>query len=304
MAKEKNEQVEQLPPEIPYYGILEKRPEFPGASRYRAPLNFELDGKEFSLVFDDGTQVKISLSADTIVYHEAGSKAESAHYECAKIDELTYFVNFEFEATSEVAELKPRTNIILVLDLEQQLVTKLRTRTKFDPKYPTLCDSDYTFGAIARGGSPLNEKRHGLTRDLVGKRIHWHYAPETEIIHVYYSTDYIRATFPAKPGTPPPPPEVMEELEKYPYDEKAFYIKIKENIYLVSATEQNMSKRGLPGNSMVFLMDTARVHDVGRSFGLNTQVDNLETPENYIFGAYGDFVYSDGVIEAKKNPYI
>jgi hypothetical protein len=299
MAKEKKEPGEparQLPPEIPYYGILEKRPVFPGASRYRAPLNFELDGKEFSLVFDDGTKVKIRLSADTIVYHEAGGNAESASYECAKIDELTYFVNFEFEA------IKPRTNIILVLDLEQQLVTKVRTRTKFDPKYPTLCDSDYTFGAIARGGSPLNEKRHGLTRDLVGKRIHWHYAPEIEIIHVYYCTDYIRAAFPAKPGAPPP--EVMEELERYPYDEKAFYIKIKENIYLVSATEQNMSKRGLPGNSMVFLMDTARVHDVGRSFGLNTQVDNLETPENYIFGAYGDFVYSDGVIEAKKNPYI
>jgi hypothetical protein len=39
---------------------------------------------------------------------------------------------------------------------------------------------------------------------------------------------------------------------------------------------------------------------VGRSFGHTGAAPNF-TPENYIFGAYGDFVFSDGLLEAKRN---
>jgi hypothetical protein len=89
-------------------------------------------------------------------------------------------------------------------------------------------------------------------------------------------------------------------LEKNPYDEPAWYVKIKENVYLVSVLEQNMARLGNGGNSLLFLIDAERVHDVGRSFGHAGQAPEF-VPENYIFGAYGDFMFSDGVLEAKRN---
>jgi hypothetical protein len=135
----------------------------------------------------------------------------------------------------------------------------------------------------------------------VGKRIHWHYSPELEIIHVYYNPHHQSVTFPEGKAWGDIPVDIWNAmLEANPYDEPAWYVKIKENVYLVSVIEQNMAKRGMGGNSLLFLIDAERVHDVGRSFGHTGQAPEF-LPENYIFGAYGDFVYSDGVIEAKRN---
>ena len=285
--------------EIPYFGLLEKRPVFEGMSRYRPPRNFELAGRQYRLILDSGQTATINFtSGDTLLWSETGAEAlpsGSAIYECAKIDEITYFVNFEFEG------YKPRVNITLVLDLEQNLFSRVRTWTRFDPKHPTLCDNEVVFGAIAMYGFPLNEKRHCFTTDLVGKRIHWHYSPELEIIHVYYNPHYMSVTFPEGYGWGGMPPDVWNAiLEANPYDEPAWFVKIKENIYLISCIEKNMALRGMGGNSLLFLLDAKRVHDVGRSFGHTGQAPEF-LPENYLFGAYGDWEYSDGAIEAKRN---
>jgi hypothetical protein len=142
----------------------------------------------------------------------------------------------------------------------------------------------------------------------VGRRIHWHYSPETEIIHVYYSPHNIRITFPpfpaaARSGPPPAPEDLPEDARDFmenSYEEPTVYIKIKRNIYVINSVEKHKAMRGLSGNSMLFLMDVERVHDVGRSFGHGG--DHV-TPENYLFGAYGDWAYSDGKIEAEKSRY-
>jgi hypothetical protein len=272
-------------------------------SRYRQPFNYELSGKKFRLAMDRDKDYFVNfLTGHYLEWGEFDQMPKKYYYECAKADESTYFVNWE------VTGAKPRAGFTLIVDLEQRLVTLCKTYTRFSERYPTLVDTDFDFGAIELEGFPLPRIRHGYTTDLVGKRILWNYSPEFCIIHVYYHPNYIRATFPPErlPAGPPPSPEAMEEWLNNPYDEKAAYIKIKKNIYLVSAIEQNMSKRGLPGNSLLFLMDVARVHDVGRSFGHtgNTQAGDGIAPENYMFAAYGDFVKSDGTVESTKNPYL
>lgn len=92
-------------------------------------------------------------------------------------------------------------------------------------------------------------------------------------------------------------------MKREPYDEPAHYIKIKPGLYLVSCQEKNMASRGRTGNSLLFLIDTRRVHDVGRSFGHAGSETGKVHPENYIFGAFGEFVPSDGVLESQPNPY-
>jgi hypothetical protein len=242
-SKDKQEAAVSAPQPIPYYGILPERPVYEGMGCYRAPLNFELAGREFKLVFDDNTGATLrGNSGDSLTWHEKGGEPRTEYYECAKIDELTYFVNFEFDG------LKPRTNITLVLDLEQNLVSKITTRTQFDPQFPILCDNNVVFGAIATPGLPLPAIRHSFTRDLIGKRIYWHYSPELEIIHVYYNEHRQCVTFPEGKGWGNVPVDEWNALlEAYPYDEPAWYVKIKERIYLVSVIEQNMVRRGWGG---------------------------------------------------------
>ena len=286
-----------------YYGILKQKPSFEGLSRYRQPFNYELAGKEFHLIMDLDTDYVVRFISGHILEWGAYKQIpQRCYYECAKADETTYFVNFELSG------VKPRTGLTVILDLEQRLVTLNKCYTDFSEKYPTLVDSDFDFGAIAIDGFPLPRIRHGYTADLVGKRIRWTYGPEFTIIHVYYSPYYVRGTFPpeALARLPPMTPEEAAAWAENPYDEKATYIKIKRNIYALSIIEQHMSKRGAPGNSLFFLMDLERVHDVGRSFGHrgNVGAGNKFEGENYMFAAYGDFVASDGTIEAQKNVYL
>jgi uncharacterized protein len=283
-----------------YYGILAKKPEFYGLSRYRPPFNFELAGRHFKLVMDREDDYFVNILDGHTLEWSTFARQPSAreYYECAKIDELTYFVNFELTGVA------PRTNLTLILDLEQRLVTFVRTYTGFNAKYPYLVESDFDFGAIDLPGFTLPQKRHSFTTDLVGKRALWSYGPRASLVHVYYSPNYIRATF--APGRKPPEPatpEEREDWEKHPYDEPAAYIKIKEGIYVISVLEQRRAFRGDTGNSLLFLMDMIRVHDVGRSFGHGPIRNGKAETENYLFAAYGDFVYSDGVLEARPSVY-
>ncbi|MDR1913600.1 MAG: molybdenum cofactor biosynthesis F family protein [Clostridiales bacterium] len=285
----------------PYYGIMPEEPVFEGMSQYRDPLNFELDGKKFRLVFDGGIEQEYFInfsSANTLTWGEFGEAGVIERYECAKLEDV-YFVNFEFTL------LKPRTNITLIIDLASRLVTMVKTITNFHKKYIYLCEAEFFFGYVDIPGQQVPAERHAYTKDLVGKRIHWHYNPSLEIIHVYYCENYCRVTFPPNTGWGDATPEEFNALlEREPYDEKASYIKIRDGLYLVSVLEQNMAKRGMTGNSLLFLIDTKRVHDVGRSFGHAGLQEGKVRPENYIFGAYGSFVYSDGVLESKPNIYL
>jgi putative NADH-flavin reductase len=286
--------------EIPYYGILPAAPVFEGLSTYREPFSFELAGQKLRLQMDNGDRYFVDfLSGNTLMMAPLGTPSQVEHYECLKGGEGVYFVNFELTG------IKPRTNLSLVIDVSERLVTLVKTVTDYDEKYPYLCDSEYFFGAIGEPGMSLPEKRHKFTTDLKGKRIHWHYSPTLEIIHVYYSTEYCRVTFPERTGWGDiNPTEWQDMLMREPYDEKAAYIKIKDGLYLVSVLEQNMSRRGMTGNSLLFLIDTVRVHDVGRSFGHAGLQEGKIRPENYLYSAFGDFVYSDGVLESKPNVYV
>jgi len=285
--------------ERPYYGIYEKAPEFEGMSQYRDPFNYELSGTVHRLAMDDGRRFVMELlDGHTLRWTEIGKPGTVEHYDCAKGGDEVYFINFEF------AERKPRTNYTLVLDVGERLVTLVETVTGYHPKFPYMTDSKYFFGAVEVPGYPLPTRRHKFTTDLLGKRIHWHYAPGIEIVHVYYATDYMRVTMPPNTGWAGADPKAWDELiEREPYDEPAAFIRIKPGLYLVSCMEKNMACRGWTGNSLIFLIDSRRVHDVGRSFGHAGMDKGQVHPENYIFGAFGEFVESDGKLEAMPNRY-
>ena len=282
---------EKTPHKDGYWGTELKAPKFEGISNYRPHLNYELTGQTFRLVMDTTDDITVQFLTRNRLEYRRGDRIWEENYECAKGAEMAYFVNFELTGVT------PRTNITLFLDTMTRLVTVVTTWTGLKPQYPTLCDDKFEFGAIDTGDLPLPKKRHRYTMDLVGKRIHWHYGPDFSIIHVYYHTNFCRGTFTPErlAKMPPPTPESRAAWKENPYDEKATYVKMREGLYAVSFVEQSMARSGRVGNSLLFMMNTDRLHDVGRSFGHSGQFGGTGyLPENYLFGAYGEWVTNDG----------
>ncbi|MBO4407386.1 MAG: MoaF N-terminal domain-containing protein, partial [Clostridia bacterium] len=162
---------------------------FEGMSIFRPPLCYELSGKEFTLVMDDGYDRKaVFADRKTLLFGKAEDEPESFACDCLKADRSTYFVNFE------VPGLTPRTGITLILDLEQSLVTMVTAHLGQDPKFPRMPAVEFLFGAIRREDGTVPTIRHGYTPDLVGRAIDWNYGT-FDVVHVYSSERYYRVAF-------------------------------------------------------------------------------------------------------------
>lgn len=257
-------------------------PKFEGISQYRGPMVYELAGKSFHLIMDHGEDFVLQfLTGEILAWSEWSKPLKWEKYDCLKADDTTYLVNFE------VADASPRTGMTIVLDLEQRLVTVVKAYQGTSRKYPNLVTNDIDFGAIQTPGMELPKKRHGYTTDLSGKRIFWNYGAFA-LTHVYTDSNYIRIG------------EGMGEIpESAAYDERCHYIKVKENIYLLSFLEDNLTYAGKTGNNMLILANTARLHDVGRSFGLGL----TGAPENYMFAAIGAWNYDKDGVEDRPSLY-
>ena len=263
-------------------------------SKWKSPFCFELAGQTFHLVMDDGHEYLLNfVSGEIVMWSERGEPARWEHYECLKGDETTYFINAEMHG------FKYRTGATLVLDTEQRLVTMLIATHGENPKHPFMVTQRFIFGAIKMDGEELPRKRHGYTMDMAGTRITWAYDERFVVTHVYYHPNYYRMGPMA--ASRQLTPEQIAAREKNPTDEPSTYIKIKENLYLFSFNEKtHFLREGGNGNDMTLLIDTARMHDVGRSFGLDGRT---RIPENYMFSAIGTWAESDGEIENKPSAY-
>lgn len=271
-------------------------------SVFRPPLVYELTGRKFTLVFDDGYDRSLVFKdRNTLSFGTAGEEKDYA-YECLKAGDRCYFVNFEDP------ELRPRLGISLVLDLVQDLVTMVLAHLYVNPKIPGMPSSDYVFGAIMREDGSVSGIRHGFTTDLMGKSISWNYG-YFDIAHVYATEHYYRVSFTARGlarayrgrpelrkggmgGRTPSPQDV--------YEDYLTPIKIRDRIYLVDLLETVKAKTQGHGNSILVVMNLDEMHDVGRSFGSNSEGGN----GNNTLGAFGVFHDASSVLEKKSTLYI
>ena len=91
-------------------------------------------------------------------------------------------------------------------------------------------------------------------------------------------------------------------------DEPADYVKIKEGMYIVSATEQNMekilgAKMGFRSDTLLFLDNWNRMYSVGRGYGTMTREGS---PDGEIFCMIGKYASKPEIEEhmfTDPNPY-
>ncbi len=279
--------------------------------QYCPPKCFELAGKSFKFILDRGEETGdflLDFIDETKVSFNGpnGKRTGEATYECRKADDWTYLVTF--------CLYDPRENYTFVIDKEQKLVTFLRCPLGENPYYPYLIESHWTFGYIfVEGEEHTDYRRHDFTDEVTGTGIKWVYGHELATVHVYYSSKWYRITYPKSAAKSEEQVQMNENLNGAVNalpgpDEPAFYIKIKEGMYLVSVTEQNMekilgAKMGFRSDTLCFLDNWNRMYSVGRGYGTSTMGDK----EGEIFVMIGKYGVPEEVDEhffTDPNPYL
>ena len=278
---------------------------YEGMSQFRPPLNFELVGKELTLVMDNGCDYQLKFTdRKTLLYGQDGKEAGTYRYDCLKAEDDTYFVNLEM-----TGDAVKNVNTF-ILDMEQSLVTWVSASMGVNPRLPKQPYTEIVFGAIKKEDGTIPTVRHGYTTDMIGKAIYWRYGT-LDVVHVYSSERYYRLIIPRMPERREPEPPLNEEQaaarramegfnKTYIYEEPSDYIKIKDGVYVFSMTEAMMNRRRGQGNNLLFLMNLNRMYDVGRSFGHNGEGN----PENYTYGAYGEFYDASELLAKPSTEYI
>ena len=261
---------------------------------YCNPRCFEQAGKEFRFIMDTGEEtgdIVLKFLDETKVEFSVqnGKRSGEATYECRKSDDWTYLVTY--------CLYDPRENHTFVIDKEQGLVTFLRCPLGENPYYPYLIDSHWTFGYIFEEDKEhTDRKRHGFTDEVSGTSVKWTYGHKLATVHVYYNSNWYRITYPrdkSKPDQPAPTENLnnaVTNLLPGP-DEPAFYVKIKEGMYFVSVTEQNMEKilgekMGFRSDTLCFLDNWNRMYSVGRGYGTATR-EGKDSEIFVMIGKYG-----------------
>jgi hypothetical protein len=287
---------------------------FYGYSQYRAPLNYELAGKFFHLIMDDGHDYKLRfLDGETLEWTVNDASRATDGYTCLKGDDTTYFVHVQPQA------LGGKVNHAWIIDLAQNLATLVVTEEGAIPASARLVRVTPVFGAIKQAGRPLDDRRHSFTDRMVGRHIIWHYSPSFSIQHIYHAPHLYRlplfdmATFSKrfedKAGNVTDPEDIARiakrqayyerTKELYPFcEEPCFHIRISENMNLFCFCEENETlldpEQAIGGGGLILLQDIERLTDVGLSYCLG---------EYYLVSACGEENFDGDPIDQVPSPY-
>ncbi len=275
--------------------------------QYKPPFCYELAGQKFVIAMDDGYDYTLNfIDKKHVAWNIGDTEPKTEEYECLKGDDTTFLVSFELKGT------KLRTNHTFVIDLENMLVTRIIGIIGENPKYEYLNNTYFEFGAIYKEDGSLEFRRHSFTSDMIGTIMQWCYGEKMTTVHVYYTTNFYRITYPRDRLQTEEQRKKQEEMNAMvsalpSSDEPAVYVKIKPNMYLVSITEKNMEKIIGGGvqfrsNTMCFLQNYDRLYQVGRTFGTLTLPEG-EQHLNLMFGAYGKFTEIEKEFVDAPNPF-
>lgn len=296
--------------------MAKTNPRFFGLSQYRAPFNYELSGRHFHFVLDDGREYSMYfLDGENLQWAAKGQPYQWESYECLKGDETTFFVHFAPAAQQMI-------HYSFIIDTAQRLVTMV-TMEEGTSEYPRLIRVTPYFGAIRVPGRELPANRHSFSDRMAGRHIFWHYNPGFTLQHIYHTPDCIRADSgvdaDGKQITPAmlyekelnsPDPELRREAQEkidiyarraeyYPfYEEPSFHIRINERLNLLCFVEEIMisadPEHQNGGGGILLLQDIERVVDYGLCFNRN---------EYYMVTAYGEENEDKDPLDTKPSPY-
>ena len=222
---------------------------------------YELSGQTLELVMDDGYNIALMPEDGACAWRRDGEEEGHAPAMCFKADDTTYLLTFD---------VTERENHSYVLDLEQRLVTRLVCRKGVHPVNPHIMERTFTFGAIRMKGYKLPYKRHTFSSEHLGTTVQWRWSPELFTRHAYLESSWYRITWEDEGEAAEDFDDTNEMLPST--DEHAAYVKIKDNMFLFSVTEETEERmlgdiQHFRCDNLLLLQNYDRMLQVGRGFG-------------------------------------
>ncbi len=248
---------------------MEKSAHFPfarwrrtGMQQYLLPCCHELAGSLLQLVFDGFSPLEIRFEDKCRLLWRRREQHtfRLETYECRKLTDSVYFITAMLQGT-----LTPAC-ATLVWDAGEGLATLITARVGKCAYRPRRVESQVFFGASLEVGQPLSPRTQVISpSELVGKRVLWTYNQRDTVLHIFHSTKYFRL------GNLRHGPEDSCGTTHMPYEEPAFYIRLKPHLYLYGVTEDLCNRRNpsVGGNQLIYLMDSLQCRCVGSIFGLD-----------------------------------
>lgn len=233
-----------------------------GLGENRPPFSQVLIGQKLTLRYDNGVVLKYNfINLHSLIWQEDGNGEHTEYYEALDVDDgITQVLHTRYGTV-------PQEAIIIVFDFNEGIITTFFSKigNEFSPRE---VHRDIVFGYIDRKGEKPPEKRHSMTKDLIGKSIIWTYGEKFTIQHMYSSEWY--STF----------VDYNSFIGGLMLTSPCNYVKINDHVYIYSWVE--IEAAGLQGFA---LMNLYEMHDVGCFFGINGN-DKFEC---YTFGAEGKY---------------
>ena len=212
-------------------------------SHFRPSFSQAFQGKELALTFDNGENYSYRFSdAHTLSWSKDGSPYTEEYYEALESTVKNVYLIQHIRSN-----VLPFEGVTMILDTESELVTFVRQWFGTEESDINV-NAQISFGYY---GKP-KQARHSWTDEMCGVILDWKYTDEFIIRHEYISMDAMLS-----PGEP------TDDEEAYLFRKvlSADYVKIRENLYVVSFAEDGGSRFNL-------LIDLAALRDVGAIFGL------------------------------------
>lgn len=218
-------------------------------------------GKTFIVRYDDGTAWEYSVQSTTslswrVVGEEAWQETGYQGFEIA--DELVVFSHFH--------KGDPYMRCVCVcIDFKNRLSTCVdawlgNSLAEYQVAHRAI------FGVLEMDGvEPPRRQRQSFTTELVGKMLAWNYNDSVSSMHVYSSPDSYSWTIYTGSGA-----------GSAMWSSPCFYVKLREDAYLMSWTED-----GNNGSQGTLVFNPNLMHDVGFFYQFETDYVKLHS-----FGAY------------------
>ena len=221
------------------------------ASRNTMEPTDYLVGRRFTLRFDDGPVWEYEVpDAAHLRWRVPGGDWQEERYKA--FEPAKDIILFSHICTGS----RPLRNLTQVVDLSNGLATCVDAWLGNGRK-PWEVGHRALFGILETEGGPTPPvtRRHGFTRELLGKCFAWTYSDMMQSIHVYSTPESYSWTI-ILPGN----------TGGFMWSSPCFYVKLREDAYLMSWTEDACN-----GNQGTIVFNPWLMHDAGYFFGINDQ---------------------------------
>lgn len=213
-----------------------------------------LAGRRFTLRFDDGPAWEYEFADATHLRWRVPGEGEWSEELYKAFEPAKDIFLFSHICTGS----RPLRNLTQVVDFSNGLATCVDAWLGNGRK-PWEVGHRAIFGILEmeEGPTPPVTRRHGFTRELLGKCFAWTYSDMMQSIHVYSTPESYSWTI-ILPGN----------TGGFMWSSPCFYVKLREDAYLMSWTEDACN-----GNQGTVVINPWIMHDAGYFFGINDQVE-------------------------------